>query len=75
MCPSAVVGSGTLVIQQTPVHMQSVIEAETEPVSSSSTSSSGSEVYSNIRVVQELVDRVVAPAAHLPRYVQFKGER
>ncbi len=34
---------------------------------------SSQEVFCNIKVVQELVQRVVLPAVHLPRFVQCKG--
>ncbi len=61
-----VVSSGTVLIRAAATRSgRDHVETEGE--------GGGGGVYSNIRVVQELTDRVVYPCAYLPRFVQYKG--
>lgn len=69
---AGVVTSITILIQQQPIY-SATSAATSNNAQSESTATTAEEVYSSIRVVQELIDRVVRPAAYLPTYVQYKG--
>jgi hypothetical protein len=65
-----VISNSTIMLRSTSVHCP---YADINSSSSSSSKGRDTETFSNIRVVQDLIERVVYPAAYLPSFVQYKG--
>ncbi len=65
-----VVASSTILLRSIPTHSVGGNESKT---GTSQQKPQDRETFSNIRVVQDLIERVVYPAAYLPTFVQYKG--